>query len=78
MPYLKPKKVPFISVRRLLLSYRLNARQLSMMLGCSWSTAQRKMESPELWTLKELMSICSLAHIPVDEMREAIQKGGAE
>ena len=78
MPYLKPKKVPFISVRRLLLSYRLNARRLSMMLGCSWSTAQRKMENPELWTLKELMTICSMAHIPVDEMREAIQKGGAE
>lgn len=27
---------------------------------------------------KELMTICSMAHIPVDEMREAIQKGGAE
>lgn len=73
MPYIK-KNEPFAKMNRLLLGYGLNSVSLSKVIGSSPPTAKKKIDRPELLTLGELDAIHRKAHIPIDEIREAIAR----
>ena len=73
MPYLKNsrKKQPdFFSITRLIREY-VTPPQVAEILNCSPTTARKKMNAPELFTLGELNRICRKAHIPAEDMRQA-------
>lgn len=72
MPRLKKKEPDFIKVGRLIRGYATPPK-VAEMLGCSTPTARKKMNEPELFTLGELNMICRRAHIPVEDMRQAVQ-----
>lgn len=72
MPYLKKKEPDFIKVGRLIRGYATPPK-IAEMIGCSATTARKKMNYPELFTLGELNMICRRAHIPVEDMRQAVQ-----
>lgn len=72
MPYLKKKEPDFIKVGRLIRGYATPPK-IAEMIGCSATTARKKMNYPELFTLGELNLICRRAHIPVEDMRQAAQ-----
>lgn len=74
MPRIKPKEVPFVSVKRLLIGYGLNGPALAEILGCSAPTARARLNRPELFTLADLEKINKRGHIPIEEIRAAISK----
>ena len=73
MPYIKPRAKPFEQMNRLLLGYGLNGVKLSRIIGTSQPTAKKKLDNPSLLTLAEIDLIHRNAHIPYDELREAIR-----
>jgi len=73
MPYKKKPPTSFIEVARLLKGYDINAPALAELLGCSAPTARRKLNSPELLTLKDIGMIAKNAHVPMDEIRQSIK-----
>ena len=72
MPRLKKKEPDFIKVGRLIRGYATPPK-VAEMIGCSATTARKKMNTPELFTLGELQMISLRAHIPAEDM-EAIIK----
>lgn len=72
MPRLKQTE-NFISVVRLLKGYGLNAPKLATVLMCSAPTARKKITNPELLTLGDMKAISQKAHIPIEEVRNAIK-----
>jgi len=74
MPYCKTREVPFAKMRRLLLGYELNGSKLASVLGCSTTTGKRKLDNPWSLTLEDIDRINRVAHIPIDELREAISR----
>lgn len=73
MPRLKNsrKKQPdFIRIARLIRGYA-TPPQVAEILHCSPTTARKKLNTPELFTLGELNCICKEAHISPDDMRQA-------
>lgn len=73
MPRIKPRPIPFESLKRLLLGYGLNGPALAAVLGCTPVTARARLNRPETFTLAELELICRRGHIPVEELRAAIK-----
>lgn len=76
MPYIKPKQPPFAKLGRLMKGYELSGRQIAEMLGCAPATGCKKLADPSLFTLADLQKINRAAHIPADEIRDAIQFAG--
>lgn len=74
MPYLKPKAEPWKKLTRLLRGYRITGPALAGILGCSEPTAYRRLKEPGTLTLDELHTISLRAHIPIEELREAISR----
>lgn len=74
MPYIKTPAKPSERVTRLLKGYGLNGNKLSEILGCAPATALSKLADPQRFTLGDLMAVNKKAHIPVEEIREAIFK----
>ena len=74
MPYIKPPTAPFARMARMLKGYGLNGNKLSTVLECAPATALKKLSNPELLTLGDLRAINLKAHIPMDEIREAIKE----
>lgn len=72
LPRLKEKKAPFDAVQRVLRSYYLNGSRIAPVIGVSGPTARKKLENPELFTLKDLYSISKCLGIPWHEIREAM------
>ena len=73
MPYIKAREIPYVRVKRLLLGYGLDATSLAGVLGCSYNTAASRLRNPQSLTLHELGVISRNGHIPIEELREAIQ-----
>lgn len=71
MPYI-PKPAPFAKMARLLKGYGLNGTKLAKILDRSQPTGSARMHNPGTLTLEELVMISARAHIPMDEIREAI------
>lgn len=72
MPRLKKKEPDFIKVGRLIKGYATPPK-VAEMLNCSPNTARNRLNAPETFTLGELNMICRQAHIPWEDMREAVQ-----
>jgi hypothetical protein len=68
------EEIPFVKVRRLLLSYEMNGPKMGNALGKSAKTGKAKLDHPETLTLGELWKISKKVGIPVDELREAITR----
>ena len=71
MPY-KKSKLPFEKMKRLLCAYEINAPKLAQALGVTPTTARKKLQQPELLTLKDLQLIHSRLHIDWGSIREGI------
>ena len=69
---MKKKEPDFIKVGRLIRGYATPPK-VAEMIGCSATTARKKMNTPELFTLGDLNMICHRAHIPIEDMRQATQ-----
>ena len=74
LPRLKERKPNFEPVQRVLYSYYLNGTRIAPVIGVSPPTARKKLENPELFTLKDLYSISRNLGIPWHEIREAMIK----
>ena len=74
MPYVKKPDPPYVKMTRLLKGYGLNGTKLAGLLGVSQPTGSRRLERPELLTLGDLDRINRFGHIPIEELREAIQR----
>ena len=74
MPRLKPKIEPWAKMTRLLRGYQLNPTTLASVLECSRPTATKRMQQPGTLTLDELYAISIRAHIPMEEIREAVSR----
>ena len=72
MPRLKKKEPDFIKVGRLIRGYATPPK-VAEMIGRSATTARKKMNMPELFTLGELQMICLRAHIPTEDMEACIK-----
>ena len=72
MPRLKKKEPDFIKVGRLIRGYATPPK-VAEMIGRSATTARKKMNTPELFTLGELNMICRGAHIPAEDMEASIK-----
>lgn len=72
MPYIKTKDPPYAKMTRLLRGYGLNAARLAAVLDVSTPTALARIREPERLTLGDLAKINARAHIPMEEIREAI------
>ena len=73
MPYIKPREVPFVNVQRLIRGYGHHGGTLADILGVSPPTARKRLENPELLTLADLAKISRRAHIPWDDIKEAMK-----
>lgn len=71
MPYI-PKPAPFARMARLLKGYGLNGAKMAKILDRSQPTGKDRIDHPGNLTLEELAVISSRAHIPMDEIRDAI------
>lgn len=74
MPYIKEREEPFARMRRLLLGYGFSGPKLAAILDVSAPTAKRRLEQPETITLRDLDRINRFGHIPLEELREAVQR----
>ena len=74
MPYLK-KATPYCKMQRLLRGYGLNAPALAKVLGCGETKARGLLNgNTAKLTLGDLDRINRFAHIPLEEIREAIAR----
>lgn len=74
MPRLKEKEVPFVKMQRLIKGYGYNGESLASILGVCKTTARKKLDNPERFTLADIARINRYGHIPMDEIREAVVK----
>ena len=74
MPYIKKADPPWTPMTRLLRGRGLNPPALAEIIGKSRPTAQARLENPGTFTLDELHKISTRAHIPMDEIREAVKR----
>lgn len=74
MPRIRPREIPFESLKRLLVGHGLNGTTLAAVLDCSPKTARDRLNRPETFTLAELDLVCRRGHVPADEIRNAIKK----
>ena len=74
MPYLKPKAEPWKKLLRLLRGYGITGTTLAGILEVSQPTAYRRLREPGSFTLDELYAISTRAHIPMEEVREAVSR----
>jgi len=74
MPYLKQKEPPFVKMGRLLMGYGLTGNKLAAILEVSPPTGKKRLDQPETLTLHDLDRINRFAHIPLEEIKEAIQR----
>lgn len=72
MPRIRPRDVPFVKIKRLLIGYGLNGPALAEVLDCTPNTARSRLERPETLTLAELELVSRKGHVPMDEIRAAI------
>lgn len=72
MPRLKERKPNFEPVQRVLNSYSLNGTRIAPVIGVSPPTARKKLENPELFSLKDLYNISKQLGVPWHEIREAM------
>ena len=72
MPYIKPKYEPWKKLVRLLRGYGITGAALAGILEVSPPTAYRRLKEPGTLTLDELYAISTRAHIPMEEIREAV------
>lgn len=72
MPFIR-KEVDFIRMSRLIKGYASNGAQLAKVLDVSGPTGKRRLDNPEELTLADLKKISQRLHIPVDDLRAAIQ-----
>lgn len=72
MPYVKQKEPSFAKLGRLLKGYGLNGAKMAKILDRSQPTGKDRIDHPGNLTLDELSLISSRAHIPMDELRDAI------
>lgn len=72
MPRLKKKEPDFIKVSRLIKGYA-SVPRVAEMIGKSDPTARKKMNDPSQFTLGELQMICMRAHIPWEDMNQAVK-----
>ena len=73
MPRVKEYQPPFAKLARLIRGYGYDSVKLGRIIECSQPTAMKKMKNPEFFTLGELEKISRRGHIPIEEIREAIQ-----
>ena len=73
MPQKKTQFVPFAETGRLLRGYNFNSRTLAEILLCSPSTALKKINNPELLTLRDLRMIAKLGKVPAEEIRGSLR-----
>ena len=66
----RKKQPDFFAITRLIRGYA-TPPQVAVILNCSPTTARKKMNAPDLFTLGELKWICHETHIPVEEMQKA-------
>lgn len=71
MPYIKQKAPPWAAMQRLLRGYGMTPTALAGILDVSRPTATKRLENPGTLTLDELHKISTMAHIPMEEIREA-------
>lgn len=74
MPYIKKAAKPWAPVERLLRGYGLTPTILADVLGVGRQTATRRLDKPGTLTLDELYRISTRAHIPMEEIREAVKR----
>ncbi len=72
MPYKKPKRQPFAELEELLRGNKLNSTSLAKVLVCSPTTALKKLNNPELLTLKDLGRIVRFGHIPEEKVKQSL------
>lgn len=74
MPYAKPLTPPrYARMTRLLRGYGLTAPKLAEVLNVTTPTARIRLENPSRLTLGDLDRINRLGHVPIDEIRGAIE-----
>ena len=74
MPRVRTPEIPFVKMQRLLLGYGYNGPALARILDCDPKTARDRLKHPEKLTLKALDLISRRGHIPMEDLRVAIQK----
>lgn len=74
MPYIKKKDPPFARMGRLLRGYGFSAPKLAEILDVSRPTAKKRLDQPEMLTLRDLDLINRFGHVPLEEIREAMQR----
>lgn len=72
MPRLKQQAVKYQKLQNLLRGHGLNGNKIAPKLGCSHVTGKKKMDNPELFTVKDLDAINRFFGVPWDEIREAL------
>lgn len=72
MPRLKKKEPDFIRVTRLIRGY-VPVSKVAEMIGRSVPTARKKINDPRQFTLGELQMISMRAHIPWEDMNQAVK-----
>lgn len=70
MPYIKTKRDP---MRKLIKGYELEGQKLAKVLNCSRKTAWLKAKETERLTIEDLKRLNIYGHIPIEEIRAAIQ-----
>lgn len=71
MPYKKDKR-PWSGIDELIASRRINPAKLAKMIGCSESTAWRRLNDVGELKVKDLYAVISAAHISKEELRNKI------
>lgn len=74
MPKLKTKPPDFEAVSELFYSKKATGRSLGAAIGCSHTTACKKLEHPEKFTLGDLEKAARHYGIPFEKVRSAIVK----
>lgn len=74
MPYIKKAAKPWAPMERLLRGYGLTPTTLADVLDVSRQTATRRLSQLGTLTMDELYRISTRAHIPMEEIREAVKR----
>lgn len=74
MPYVKKTDPPFVKMTRLLRGYGFTGPSLARVLNVSHPTAKLRLDEPERLTLGDLDRLNRFGHIPIEELREAVQR----
>ena len=73
MPYRKRDTIPFQCFSELLIGKGLTSPKLAKILECSPNTAKKKLKEPERFCLMDIVRISRSAHIPIEDLRDAIK-----